>query len=68
MVIDINEQLKIAGIWLTKEENNDQETKQKIHSLLSEHKKKKYIPVIYISGTGDFIEQTGQLLNHNKNL
>lgn len=68
MVIDINEQFKIFGIWLTKEESQDQKIKQKIQPLLFEHKKEKYMPVIYISGTRDFIEQTGQLLNHNKNL
>lgn len=65
MVIDINEQFKIAGIWLSKEENDNQELRQKIQSFLSEYKKRKYIPVIYISGEKDLTEQTVCLLKHN---
>lgn len=68
MIIDINEQFKVAGIWLSREENNDQETKQKILPLLLEYKKKKYTPVFYISGEKDFIEETVCLLKHNINL
>lgn len=68
MLIKIDEQYKIAGIWITREENENPETKQKIQSLLLQYKKKKYIPVVYISGTKDFVKQTAMLLSYNKNL
>lgn len=65
MVIDINNQFRIAGVWLSKDENNDPEIKQRILSFFSENKKKKYVPVIYISGDKDFKWETICLLKHN---
>lgn len=40
MVIDINNQFRIAGVWLSKDEYNDPEIKQRILSFFSENKRK----------------------------
>ncbi len=68
MKIEVNDQFKFASVWLTNEEKNNPEVREKLLPLMMEYKEKKYKFVIYESGIRDLLEQTKGLLSHNKNL
>lgn len=68
MKVEVNERFKFACVWLTNEEKDDEQVREKLLPLMAEYKAKKYKFVIYESGSRDLLEQTKGLLSHNKNL
>ena len=68
MKVEVFDSLKFACVWLTKEESENQEIKESLKPLMAEYKAKKYKFVVYHSGKSNLVEQTKDLLRHNKNL
>lgn len=66
MVFEVNEKLKLAIYWFSRE---DLENKALLETLISEQKdwnQKGYRVCEFHSGTGNIVELTQELLIHNK--
>ena len=59
------EQEKILEIWLNTDEQEETHVQQQIKELSSFYKKKKFLVVVYKSGTGDLLTNTAALLKSN---
>lgn len=68
MKVEVNDQFRFASVWLTNEEKDNKQIRESLQSLMAKYKSKKYKFVIYESGSRDLLEQTKDLLSHNKNL
>lgn len=68
MQIEIDEQRKLASIWLTKEEEHKAHTSDLLDFLKEKYRGRKYRFVIFHSGDQDLLDLTKGLLAHNKNL
>lgn len=66
MEIICNPDDRIAEIWLTRIEKEDQGMQQKTALITSLYKAKDYTVVVFESGKCDLCEQTKGLLLHNK--
>ena len=53
-------------VWLTNEEQRDQEQAERLKCLYQQYKAKKYIVGVFKSGNRDLREETGALLRYNK--
>ena len=65
MRIHMDEDKKIAEIWLTKAESDDAAVDARLKPFYSECKAHKYLAVVYRSGKEDLLETTKDLLRHN---
>ena len=68
MRIHMDEEKRIAEIWLTKAESDDPAVEAKLNPFYSECKDHKYLAVVYRSGRESLLETTKDLLRHNRNL
>ena len=68
MRIHIDEDKKIAEIWLTKAESDDPAVEARLKPFYKECKAHKYLAVVYRSGRESLLETTKDLLRHNRNL
>ena len=68
MRIHMDEEKKIAEIWLTKAESDDPAVEAKLKPFYKECKDHKYLAVVYRSGRESLLETTKDLLRHNRNL
>ena len=68
MRIHMDEEKKIAEIWLTKAESDDPAVDARLKPFYKECKDHKYLAVVYRSGKEDLLETTKDLLRHNRNL
>ena len=68
MRIHMDEEKKIAEIWLTKAESDDPAVDARLKPFYSECKDHKYLAVVYRSGRESLLETTKDLLRHNRNL
>ena len=68
MRIHMDEEKKIAEIWLTKAESDDPAVEARLKPFYSECKDHKYLAVVYRSGRDSLLETTKDLLRHNRNL
>lgn len=68
MRIHMDEEKKIAEIWLTKAESDDPAVEARLKPFYSECKDHKYLAVVYRSGRESLLETTKDLLRHNRNL
>ena len=68
MRIHIDEDKKIAEIWLTKAESDDPAVDARLKPFYKECKDHKYLAVVYRSGRESLLETTKDLLRHNRNL
>lgn len=66
MILDICERDKIAYYWLSKEEKTDNGFRESLKPEYREWKNKGYKVCVFLSGTGDLVENTKELLIHNK--
>lgn len=62
MLIRVNDADKITEIWLT---NSDQQQQIDLKPLYKEYKSKGYLVAVYMSGKGDLLEYTKDLVCHN---
>ncbi len=68
MRIHMDEEKRIAEIWLTKAESDDPAVEARLKPFYSECKDHKYLAVVYRSGRESLLETTKDLLRHNRNL
>ena len=68
MRIHMDEEKKIAEIWLTKAESDDSAVEARLKPFYKECKDHKYLAVVYRSGRESLLETTKDLLRHNRNL
>ena len=68
MRIHMDEEKRIAEIWLTKVESDDPAVEARLKPFYSECKDHKYLAVVYRSGRESLLETTKDLLRHNRNL
>lgn len=63
--LNIHDEQKYVSVWLTKAETTDPALRERLKSLYSEYKQKKYRVVVFESGRGDLPTLTRDLLKHN---
>lgn len=68
MRIHMDEEKRIAEIWLTKAESDDLAVEARLKPFYKECKDHKYLAVVYRSGRESLLETTKDLLRHNRNL
>lgn len=68
MRIHMDEEKRIAEIWLTKAESDDPAVEARLKPFCKECKDHKYLAVVYRSGRESLLETTKDLLRHNRNL
>lgn len=68
MRIHMDEEKRIAEIWLTKAESDDPAVEARLKPFYKECKAHKYLAVVYRSGRESLLETTKDLLRHNRNL
>ena len=68
MRIHMDEEKKVAEIWLTKAESDDPAVDARLKPFYKECKDHKYLAVVYRSGRESLLETTKDLLRHNRNL
>ena len=68
MRIHMDEEKRIAEIWLTKAESADPAVEARLKPFYKECKDHKYLAVVYRSGRESLLETTKDLLRHNRNL
>lgn len=61
MKVEINEEKKLAIVWLSK--NEDKEMAQ---PAIDQHRENGYMVVVFRSGKADLVQNTAMLLKHNK--
>ena len=62
----ISEEQKLATIWLTNEDQQNEAAMATVSALAKEWHAKGYMPVVYYSGHGDLYENTAALLLNNR--
>lgn len=67
MRINMNQEMKVAEIWLSKAESNDPEIEKKLKPFYRKCKDRKYMAVVYRSGKENLFETTKDLIIHNYN-
>ena len=67
MTLEICEKTRIAYYWLTREED-DNGTKEMLKPAFMKWKSEGYKVCVFISGTGNLVDLTKELLIHNKEL
>lgn len=65
--IHMNQDLKVAEIWLSKAESDDPEIEKKLNPIYKKCKAHKYMAVLYRSGKESLFETTKDLIIHNYN-
>lgn len=65
--IYMDQDRKIAEIWLTKAESNDPDVEQKLKPFYKKCKDHKFLAVVYRSGKEDLLDATKGLICHNYN-
>ena len=66
MEIHVRDDRKIAEVWLTKEEQQDQAVRETLKPLYQQYRVKKYTVAVFLSGDKDLTEETGALLRRAK--
>ena len=65
MEVIVNENSKLAEIWLTKAESRDERINLKLKNLCRDFKEKKYRAVVFRSGMGNIEALTAALVSKN---
>ena len=68
MQIQVHEDKKIVCVWLTKDESSDAATSAQIKNVIAQFRPKKYLVVIFRSGTQELTESTRELIRYNRRL
>ena len=57
---------KIVEVWLTREEKQDANLRERLKPLYQEYKEKKFLVAVFESGEQNLEELTGSLLGYNR--
>lgn len=66
MEINVRDSNKIVEVWLTQEEKQNANLRERLKPLYQEYKAKKYLVAVFESGERDLEELTGSLLGYNR--
>ena len=66
MEINVRDSSKIVEVWLTSEEKQDANLRERLKSLYQEFKAKKFLVAVFESGEQNLEELTGSLLGYNR--
>lgn len=66
MEINVRDNSKIVEVWLTREEKQDADLRERLRPLYQEYKAKKYLVAVFESGEQNLEELTGSLLGYNR--
>ena len=66
MVLKEHEDMKIVEIWLTKQEQEDDDLHQQLQKLYQDYSRRKFKVAQYHSGTGPLYDATRDLLLFNR--
>ena len=66
MEIEIKDQEKRVDIWLTRAESQDPEMQVSLKPIFQAYKARKYLVVVFSSGTEDLQSLTCDLLRYNR--
>lgn len=66
MILEISEKDKIAYYWLSREEKNNADLRESLKPEYRKWKQMGYRVCVFLSGDGDLVENTKELLIHNK--
>lgn len=64
--INVRDDSKLVEVWMTNAEKQDQALRESLKPLYREYKEKKYLVAVFLSGTKDLEQRTGDLLCYNK--
>lgn len=65
MEVVVNENSKLAEIWLTNAESHDESMEMRLKILCREFKEKRYRAVVFRSGMGNLEDLTAALVSKN---
>lgn len=65
MEITVNKKIKVAEIWLTNEEQENQQIRDKVSEIIQNYNKTKFRTVVFCSGKKDLLSCTESLLKNN---
>ena len=68
MQIQVHEDKRIVCVWLTKDESSDKATPAQTKNVIAQFRPKKYLVVIFRSGTQELTESTRELLRYNRRI
>lgn len=63
----MDNELKLAKVWCTHADQQDEAKQQKLKEFIADCRKKKIFVCVYESGDGDLLENTKELLAYNLN-
>lgn len=66
MEINVRDNSKIVEVWLTREEKQDDNLRERLKPLYQEYKAKKFLVAVFESGEQNLEELTGGLLGYNR--
>lgn len=66
MEINVRNSDKIVEVWLTREEKQDLNLRERLKPLYQEYKAKKILVAVFESGEQNLEELTGSLLGYNR--
>lgn len=66
MEINVRDNDKIVEVWLTREEKQDLNLRERLKPLYQEYKAKKFLVAVFESGEQNLEELTGSLLGYNR--
>lgn len=68
MFMEVDKKVKIAYYWFLKEEKDDNEFRESLRHEYRQWNQKGYKGVNFLSGTEDLIQNTTELLFHNRDV
>ena len=68
MFMEVDDKVKIAYYWFSKEEKDDKELRESLRPEYRQWNQKGYKVVNFLSGTEDLIQNTTELLLHNRDV
>ena len=63
----MDNELKLAKVWCTHADQQDEAKQQKLKEFIADCRKKKIFICVYESGDGSLLENTKELLTYNLN-
>ena len=66
MTFEISEKDRIAYYWLTREDRENSQLQEALNAEYKDWKSKGYKVCTFVSGSGNLVELTKELLIHNK--
>ena len=66
MEVNVRDSSKIVEVWLTSEEKQDANLRERLKPLYQEFKAKKFLVAVFESGEQNLEELTGSLLGYNR--